>query len=94
MKLLIVDDDKFSTLITTWVANKSGIFEDVHSVSNGREALDIFQLVNNNKLPPPGFYPARFGYASHEWIRLHRVYQGINFSEQKQHVDHRSHIIR
>ena len=55
MKLLIVDDDKVSTHITTWVANKSGIFEDVRSVSNGREALDIFQLVNNNKLAAPDF---------------------------------------
>ena len=75
MKLLIVDDDKFSTLITTWVANKSGIFEDVRSVSNGREALDIFQLVNNNKLAAPDFIlldldmPVMNGFAFIESIR-------------------------
>ena len=75
MKLLIVDDDKVSTHITTWVANKSGIFEDVRSVSNGREALDIFQLVNNNKLAAPDFIlldldmPVMNGFAFIESIR-------------------------
>ena len=75
MNLLIIDDDKLSTLITTWVANKSGIFEDVRSVSNGREALDIFQLVNNNKLAAPDFIlldldmPVMNGFAFIESIR-------------------------
>lgn len=75
MKLLIVDDDKVSTHITTWVANKSGIFEDVRSVSNGREALDIFQLVNNNKLAALDFIlldldmPVMNGFAFIESIR-------------------------
>lgn len=75
MNLLIIDDDKVSTLITTWVAKKSGIFEDVRSVSNGREALDIFQHVNNNKLAAPDFIlldldmPVMNGFAFIESIR-------------------------
>lgn len=54
MKLLIIDDDKICTFITTSVAKKSGIFTDIQSVSNGRAALAVFDEVCKGTLAAPG----------------------------------------
>lgn len=46
MRLLIIDDDKVCTFITSWVAKKSGIFSDIQSVGSGRAALTILNQVS------------------------------------------------
>jgi len=43
MNLLIIEDDAICTFINNRVAQTSGIFNHVHSVKNGKEALDYFQ---------------------------------------------------
>lgn len=53
MKLLIIDDDKIFTVITTWVAKNSGIFTDIQSVPNGRDAVDIFEHVCKGTMAAP-----------------------------------------
>jgi CheY-like chemotaxis protein len=42
MKLLIIDDDNISNFVNTRVAQKSGLFNEIRSVSNGKDALEIF----------------------------------------------------
>lgn len=53
MNLLIIDDDRVCTLVTTWAAKKTGIFEDIQSVSSGREALGIFKQVCKGRIAAP-----------------------------------------
>lgn len=53
MKLLIIDDDKVCTFITTWVAKDSGIFKEIQSVQNGRDALEIFEQVSSGTVATP-----------------------------------------
>lgn len=55
MKLLIVDDDSTSTLITTWAAKNAGIFRDIESVRSGREALNIFEQICTGTTAAPDF---------------------------------------
>ncbi|MEX2234207.1 MAG: response regulator [Cyclobacteriaceae bacterium] len=53
MNLLIIDDDSICNFINTRVAQTAGIFKDIRSVHNGKEALDIFEEVNNGNGTAP-----------------------------------------
>ncbi|HEX8039220.1 MAG TPA: response regulator [Chryseosolibacter sp.] len=53
MKLLIIDDDRVCTFITTWVAKDSGIFKEIQSFQNGREALNFFDQVAGGTASAP-----------------------------------------
>lgn len=53
MKLLIIDDDKVCTFITTWVARASGIFKEIQSVQNGTDALELFERVADGTVAAP-----------------------------------------
>ena len=53
MKLLIIDNDNICTIINTRVAQTSGIFQDIDSVSNGKDALDFFDHVRMGKATAP-----------------------------------------
>lgn len=45
MKLLIIDDDSISNVVTTRVAESSGIFSQVQVATTGKDALDVFAKV-------------------------------------------------
>ena len=49
MNLLIIDDDSICNFINTRVAQTAGIFKEIRSVHNGKEALDIFEEVNKGR---------------------------------------------
>lgn len=53
MKLLIIDDDKVCTFITTRVAKNSGIFKEIQSVENGSDAMEFFEQVANGIVSAP-----------------------------------------
>lgn len=43
MNLLIIDDDAICSFINTRVAQTSGMFGTIHTVHNGKDALDFLQ---------------------------------------------------
>ena len=53
MNLLLIDDDAICSFINTRVAQTSGIFREILSVHNGKDALDFLQTVANGdgKIP-------------------------------------------
>lgn len=53
MNLLIIDDDSICTFVNTRVAQTSGIFKEIRTVHNGKDALEIFQqaTINNSDGP-------------------------------------------
>jgi CheY-like chemotaxis protein len=53
MNLLIIDDDSICTFVNTRVAQTSGIFKEIRTVHNGKDALEIFQqaTINNSEAP-------------------------------------------
>ena len=53
MNLLIIDDDSISSFINTRVAQTSGLFENITSVHNGKDALDFFGNVCSGEAPAP-----------------------------------------
>lgn len=53
MKLLIIEDDNICSIITTRVALTSGIFQDIDSVSNGKDVFDYFDHVRKGKATAP-----------------------------------------
>jgi CheY-like chemotaxis protein len=53
LNLLIVDDDIIANFINTRVAEKSGLFSEIRSVSSGQSALEIFSDVCNGTVAPP-----------------------------------------
>lgn len=53
MNLLIIDDDSISNFINTRVAEKTGLFKEIRSASNGKEALRIFMEVCNGTIAAP-----------------------------------------
>lgn len=53
MNLLIIDDDSISSFVSTKVAQRSGIFSDIRSVHNGKDALDIIQEAARGTIAAP-----------------------------------------
>jgi len=53
MNLLIIDDDSICSFVNTRVAQRSGIFSDIHSVHNGKDALDIFREAAKGTIAAP-----------------------------------------
>jgi len=53
MNLLIIDNDTIFTYIHTRVAETSGLFEHIHAVESGTEALTYFQKVCKGSQPVP-----------------------------------------
>lgn len=49
MNLLIIDDDAICSFINTRVAQTSGLFREILSVQNGKDALDFLQTVSKGK---------------------------------------------
>lgn len=49
MNLLIIDDDAICNFINTRVAQTSGLFREILSVHNGKDALDFLQTVSKGK---------------------------------------------
>lgn len=49
MNLLIIDDDAICSFINTRVAQTSGLFREILSVHNGKDALDFLQTVSKGK---------------------------------------------
>lgn len=49
MNLLIIDDNAICTFINTRVAQTSGLFSEILSVSNGKDALDFLDSVSRGK---------------------------------------------
>lgn len=53
MNLLIIDDDEICSYINIRVAQTCGLFEEIHSVHDGRAALDYFRKVCEGAAPAP-----------------------------------------
>lgn len=53
MNLLIIEDDRICSYITARVAKTSGIFREIESVKNGKDALDIFEGVSRGTAAAP-----------------------------------------
>ena len=53
MNLLIIDDDNICTFINHRVAQTSGLFDEIHCMHNGAEALQYLQNVSEGLTPPP-----------------------------------------
>lgn len=53
MNLLIIDDDDISSFINVRVAQMCGLFEQIDTVHDGRDALDFFRSVCEGKAPAP-----------------------------------------
>lgn len=49
MNLLIIDDDAICSFINTRVAQTSGLFREILSVHDGKDALDFLQTVSKGK---------------------------------------------
>lgn len=47
MNLLIIDDDSIASFVHTRIAETSGLFRNIRTVNNGKEALDIFEQAGN-----------------------------------------------
>lgn len=55
--LLIVDDNSFDILLTRKVLEKTGLFEQIYSVTDGSEALSLFQNYAESRRQHPGSFP-------------------------------------
>lgn len=53
MNLLIIDDDDISSFINVRVAQMCGLFDQIHTVHDGRAALDFFQDICEGTAPAP-----------------------------------------
>lgn len=53
MNLLIVDDDNISTFVSTRLAEKTGVFKEIRTAHNGKDALEILAGVGNGLIPAP-----------------------------------------
>lgn len=53
MNLLIIDDDAISVFINTRLAETTGLFKKVFSVSNGLDALEFFEQASCGMVPAP-----------------------------------------
>ena len=48
MNLLIIDYDNICSFVNARVAQTSGIFKEIQSVHNGKDALDVFERASRN----------------------------------------------
>lgn len=55
--LLIVDDSPFDVLLTKRILEKTGQFEHVYSVTDGAEALALFQNYEESRRQHPDGFP-------------------------------------
>lgn len=55
--LLIVDDNSFDILLTKTILAKTGRFEHVYSVTDGSEALALFQRYEESRREHPEAFP-------------------------------------
>lgn len=55
--LLIVDDSSFDVLLTKKILEKTGRFEHVYSVTDGAEALALFQNYEESRRRHPEAFP-------------------------------------
>lgn len=55
--LLIVDDSSFDVLLTKMILERTGQFEHVFAVTDGAEALALFQNYQESRRQHPGFPP-------------------------------------
>ena len=53
MNLLIIDDDSICSFVNTRVAQTSGIFKEIRSVHNGKDAMDVFEEAANGSAEAP-----------------------------------------
>ena len=53
MNILIIDDDSVCNFINTRIAQTSGFFREIWSVSNGKEALEIFDQTGKGTIATP-----------------------------------------
>lgn len=55
--LLIVDDNQFDVEITQRILQRTGRFKHVYSVSDGKEALDLFRNYQSSREKCPDRFP-------------------------------------
>lgn len=55
--LLIVDDNSFDVLLTTKILERTGRFENIFSVTDGSEALALFQNYEESRRQHPERFP-------------------------------------
>jgi CheY-like chemotaxis protein len=55
--LLIVDDNSFDTLLNSRILKRTGRFEHVYSVTDGTEALALFQNYEESRRQNPEKFP-------------------------------------
>jgi len=55
--LMIVDDNSFDIMLTTKVLEKTGRFEHVYAVTDGAEALALFQNYQESRRQHPDRFP-------------------------------------
>jgi CheY-like chemotaxis protein len=53
MNLLIIDDDNICNFVNTRVAAKSGLFKEIRTVNNGKDALAIFTEAGKGTVAAP-----------------------------------------
>jgi CheY-like chemotaxis protein len=55
--LLIVDDNSFDTLLTIKLLEKTGMFDKIYSVTDGTEALALFENYEQSREELPDSFP-------------------------------------
>lgn len=53
MELMVIDDDRISNFINTRIAERSGLFQEIRSVSSGRDALTVFEQASDGTAKAP-----------------------------------------
>ena len=53
MNLLIIDDDNICSFLNTRVAQMSGIFKEIQSVHNGRDAMEVIEEASKGNTSAP-----------------------------------------
>lgn len=50
---MVIDDDSISNFVNTRIAERSGLFEEIRSVSSGRDALTVFEQASDGTAKAP-----------------------------------------
>lgn len=101
MNLLIIDDDNISSYINTRVAQKTGLFREIRSVSSGKDALEIFMEVCKGTVAPPDVVLLDLNMPVMNGFDFIEALKGLDYPEKKRlHIviltssDHKADIDR